>query len=58
MRKVSFDYDFDGFVILYAKTHLVDHYIDKYDMKILNRRYRKMAFNTIAAKRLVDNNYI
>jgi hypothetical protein len=55
--KVSLDTGNDGFVLLYAKTRLVEHYIRKYGMDLIDPRRRKMVINPIAANRIIGLYY-
>jgi hypothetical protein len=48
----SFNYGFDGFVVLKSKTILVNHYINKYGAKLIGDGNR-LYFDTNASKRLI-----
>lgn len=50
----SFKNGGDGYVLLQAKTGLVEHYIDHYGMEVVNSKKRLLAIPTLEAKRLVD----
>lgn len=50
----SFKNNGDGYVLLQAKTGLIEHYIDHYGMEVVNSKKRLLAIPTLEAKRLVD----
>lgn len=52
--QLSFNNNGDGYVLLQAKTGLMEHYIDHYGMEIVNSRKRLLALPTIEAKRLIE----
>lgn len=47
----------EGFVKLRAKTGLLEHYIDHYDMQIINAKKRELAIDPVAANRLIGLYY-
>jgi hypothetical protein len=55
--KYSFDSGCEGFVILYAKTVLIKHYIEKYQMEVINLRERKLLLTPVEGHRLVTLYY-
>ncbi|MCM3289191.1 hypothetical protein M3661_03510 [Paenibacillus sp. MER 180] len=47
----------DGYVLLRAKTGLINHYIHYYRMEVVNSRQQLMAIPPVEAKRLIELYY-
>jgi hypothetical protein len=47
----------DGYVLLKAKTGLMEYYIDHYGMEVVNSKKRLLAIPPVEAKRLVELYY-
>jgi hypothetical protein len=56
--KVSFDNNEEGYTILYAKTVLVSHYVDRYKMEVINKKERRMLLPPIEGYKLIKLYYI
>ncbi|QGQ95663.1 hypothetical protein EHS13_12595 [Paenibacillus psychroresistens] len=48
----------DGYVLLKAKTGLMEYYIDHYGMEVVNSKQRLLAIPPLEAKRLIGLYYI
>ncbi|MBB6695698.1 hypothetical protein H7B90_30325 [Cohnella xylanilytica] len=55
--KVSLENDGEGYVMLKAKSGLVQHYQRKYKMELINPRERTMAIVPVVAKKMVELYY-
>lgn len=52
--QTSFDNNGEGYVLLQAKTGLLEHYIDHYGMEVVNSKKRLLAIPTVEANRLIE----
>jgi hypothetical protein len=48
----------DGYVLLRAKTGLMEYYIDYYGMEVVNSKQRLLAIPPVEAQRLIELYYI
>ncbi|PZM67196.1 hypothetical protein [Paenibacillus dendritiformis] len=47
----------DGYVLLRAKTGLMDHYVHHYGMEVINKKQRLLAIPPVEATRLIELYY-